>query len=143
MGRATRDPEHGNKMRIWTYLFVLAMITSSVMLHRDSIGNNNRSGRQNRRNNRRNQSGNGRGCRGGYQPNHRYQGNDFLVSWRVGCSKFTQSEGEAFCRANGMQAISLGSSAKEREFLGLLAKDRQRYFWTGGKVNGRNISWPS
>merc|ERR1711975_176751 len=43
------------------------------------------------------------------------------------------SEGEAFCRANGMQAISLDSSAKER----------QRYFWTGGKVNGRNISWPS
>merc|ERR1711915_791019 len=124
MGRATRDPEHSNKMRIWTYLFVLAMITSSVMLQRDNRGNNNRSGRQNRRNNRRNQSGNGRG-------------------WRVGCSKFTQSEGEAFCRANGMQAISLDSSAKEREFLGLLAKDRQRYFWTGGKVNGRNISWPS
>jgi len=152
-------------MRIWIYLLVLALVVYTVMSQRqegrrnNNRNNRNRQGRQqsvqNRRPNRRpnrNQNGNrrpksggnGKGCRGGgYQPNHRYQGKDFLVSWRVGCSKFTQSEGEAFCRANGMKAISLDSSAKEREFLGLIAKDRQRYFWTGGKVNGRNISWPS
>lgn len=42
-----------------------------------------------------------------------------------------------------MRGISLDSAAKEREFLGLVAKDRQRYFWTGGKVNRGNIKWPS
>jgi hypothetical protein len=133
-------------MRIWIYMLVLALVAYSVSSQRD---NRNRNGRQqNRRPNRRpnrNQNGNGKptGCRGGYQPNHKYQGKDFLVSWKVGCSKFTQSEGESFCRANGMKAISLDSSAKEREFLGLVAKDRQRYFWTGGKVNRGNIKWPS
>ena len=42
-----------------------------------------------------------------------------------------------------MRPISLDSPAKEKEFLGLVAKDRQRYFWTGGKVNNGNIKWPS
>ena len=36
-------------------------------------------------------------------------------------------------------AVSLDSRAKEDHFLGLVAKDRQRYFWTGGKVNNGNI----
>merc|ERR1712079_313013 len=132
-------------MRIWIYLLVLALVVYTVMSQRqEGRRNNNRKNRNQNGNRRPKSGGNGKGCRGGgYQPNHRYQGKDFLVSWRVGCSKFTQSEGEAFCRANGMKAISLDSSAKEREFLGLIAKDRQRYFWTGGKVNGRNISWPS
>merc|ERR1711915_478676 len=110
MGRATRDPEHSNKMRIWTYLIVLAMITSSVMLQRDNRGNNNRSGRQNRRNNRRNQSGNGRGCRGGYQPNHRYQGNDFLVSWELAAPSSLRVKGRPsampmVCRQSVLTAL--------------------------------------
>jgi len=158
-------------MRICIYLLVLAVVlcvvSSQSQRNRNNNRNNNnnnnnrlRNGRQqqNRRpNNRRpnrNQNGNrrpkaggnrGGGCKGGrFEPNHSYQGQDFLVSWRVGCSKFTQSEGEAFCRANRMRAISLDSPAKEREFLGLIAKDRQRYFWTGGKVNnGNGIKWPS
>jgi len=156
-------------MRIWIYLLVLAVVlcvvSSQAQRNRNNNRNNNnnnrlRNGRQqqNRRpNNRRpnrNQNRNrrpkaggnrGGGCKGGrFEPNHSYQGQDFLVSWRVGCSKFTQSEGEAFCRANRMRAISLDSPAKEREFLGLIAKDRQRYFWTGGKVNnGNGIKWPS
>lgn len=65
------------------------------------------------------------------------------MSWRIGCSKFTQSAAERFCKDNKMRAISLDSRAKEDHFLGLVAKDRQRYFWTGGKVRSGNIRWPS
>eukprot|EP00090_Calanus_glacialis_P006868 TRINITY_DN1536_c0_g1_i5.p1 TRINITY_DN1536_c0_g1~~TRINITY_DN1536_c0_g1_i5.p1 ORF type:complete len:192 (+),score=35.90 TRINITY_DN1536_c0_g1_i5:81-656(+) len=89
-------------------------------------------------------SGGGGGrCGGGNQANHQFGGQSFLLSWRVGCTSFTQGQGESFCRANGMRPISLDSSAKEREFLGLVARDGQKYFWTGGKVSGRNINWPS
>merc|ERR1712186_77301 len=147
-------------MRIWIYLLVLAVVLYTVSAQRNRNNRNNnrlRDGRQqqNRRPNRRpnrNQNGNRRpkagnrgACRGGGQkPNHKYKGQDFLISWRIGCSKFTQPEGEAFCRANGMKAISLDSAAKEREFLSQVVKDRQRYFWTGGKVNqGNGIEWPS
>jgi len=42
-----------------------------------------------------------------------------------------------------MRPISIDSNAKEREFLNLVGRERQRYFWTGGKVRGKNISWPS
>ena len=71
------------------------------------------------------------------------QGQNFLISWRLGCSKFTQSQGERFCRANNMRAVSLDSREKEDHFLGIVAKDRQRYFWTGGEVRNGQISWPS
>jgi len=87
--------------------------------------------------------GGGGRCGGGNQPNHQFQGQGYLVSWKLGCTSFTQGGGESFCRANGMRPISLDSSAKEREFLGLVGREGQRYFWTGGKVSGRNIRWPS
>jgi len=82
-------------------------------------------------------------CSGGQRPNHRFGGQDFLISWRLGCTAFSESAGEAFCRSNGMRPISIDSSAKEREFLNLVGRERQEYFWTGGKVRGRNVSWPS
>ena len=85
----------------------------------------------------------GRSCGGRKQPNHRFQGQEFLISWRFGCTSFTQSQGESFCRSNGMRPISLDNPAKEREFLGLVSREGEDYFWTGGKVNGRNINWPS
>ena len=87
--------------------------------------------------------GGGGGCGGGNRANHQFQGRNYLISWRLGCSSFTQSGGESFCRSNGMRMVSLDSSAKEREFLGLVGRERQRFFWTGGRVNGRNINWPS
>jgi len=87
--------------------------------------------------------GGGGSCGGGNKANHEFGGQSFLLSWRVGCTSFTHSEGESFCRANGMRPISLDSSAKEREFLRLVASDRQKYFWTGGNVRDGNISWPS
>ena len=42
-----------------------------------------------------------------------------------------------------MRAVSLDSREKEDHFLGIVAKDRQRYFWTGGEVRNGQISWPS
>merc|ERR1712027_82921 len=111
--------------------------------------NNNNNNRNNRNNNRGNnrrpkQSG---GCGGGNAPNHKYKGQDYLVSWQICDNKFTQDDAVNFCRANNMVPISIDSRDKENHFLGLLAQDRQRYFWTGGKVNGRiprgKIEWPS
>ena len=98
--------------------------------------NGNRGNRGNRGN------GGGGRCGGGNRPNHSFNGRDYLVSWRLGCTSFTQSQAASFCRANGMRPISIDSSAKEREFLGLVGRERQKYFWTGGNVRGRNIRWP-
>ena len=33
----------------------------------------------------------------------RFGGKDYLVSWRIGCSQFTQAGAEHFCRQNGMR----------------------------------------
>jgi len=82
-------------------------------------------------------------CGGGHTANHRFEGKDYLVSWRIGCSSFSQGGAERFCRENGMRPISIDSGAKEREFLGLVGEERQKYFWTGGHVSGRSIRWPS
>jgi len=87
--------------------------------------------------------GGGGRCGGGNRANHQFQGRNYLISWRLGCSSFTQGGGESFCRANGMRLVSIDSAAKEREFLGLVSREGQRFFWTGGRVRGRNISWPS
>jgi len=110
-------------------------------------GNRNNGGRgRNNGNSFRNGGGGGGGgvrCGGGNRPNHSFQGREYLVSWRIGCTSFTQGEGASFCRRNGMKPISIDSSAKEREFLGLVSREGQRYFWTGGNVRGRSISWPS
>merc|ERR1712183_976387 len=58
---------------------------------------------------------------------------------------FTASEGAAYCRANGMTAVSLDSADKEREFSSLLVREGRPYFWTGGQLNhrARSASWPS
>ena len=85
----------------------------------------------------------GAGCGGGHRPNHQFGGQNFLVSWRLGCTGFTQGQGENFCRQNGMRPISIDNSAKESEFSRLVAREGQKYFWTGGKVNRGRISWPS
>merc|ERR1712012_388583 len=157
-----------SKMRILIFVLVICVIFTLVNSQRNGRRNRNnrgqqpqrlRTGRQrnlrnnnnssrgrnnNNNNNNRRPKQNNNKCRGGgQQPNHKYQGRDVLISWRVGCSKFTQSQAERFCADNNMVAVSLDSRAKEDHFLGLVAKDRQRYFWTGGKVNNGNIRWPS
>ena len=82
-------------------------------------------------------------CRGGHEPNHSFGGKDYLISWRLGCISFTQSEGESFCRIQSMRPISIDSSSKEREFLGLVSRENVKFFWTGGKMSGTSIRWPS
>ena len=65
--------------------------------------------------------GGGRGCAAGGNPtnykyagvniintftlnnNLRFGGKDYLVSWRIGCSQFTQAGAEHFCKLNGMR----------------------------------------
>ena len=84
------------------------------------------------------------GCQSGSNaPNYDFQGRRYLVSWKLGCTKFTQSEAAAFCRRSGMSALSLDSAAEERNFLKLMSSAGQRYLWTGGKVRGGRITWPS
>ena len=39
----------------------------------------------------------------GNKPNHVFAGRDYLISWRIGCSSFSQSSADAFCRRNGMR----------------------------------------
>jgi len=74
-------------------------------------------------------------------PNH----GQYLVSWRLGCTSFTASQGAAYCRSNGMQPVSLDTPQKERELGQLLVREGQPYFWTGGRVNhrARSVTWPS
>ena len=89
-------------------------------------------------------SGRGGGrCGGGNSPNHNFQGRNYLVSWRLGCTSFTQGQGEAFCQSNGMRPISIDNSAKEREFTSLVAREGQKYFWTGGRMRSGRVTWPS
>merc|ERR1712127_563703 len=108
------------------------------------FGGGNRGNRGNSGGGRRPSGGGGGGnCGGGHRPNHNFGGQQFLVSWRLGCTSFTQGQGASFCRQNGMSPISIDSSAKEREFLGLVGREGQKYFWTGGNVNRGNIRWPS
>ena len=65
--------------------------------------------------------GGGRGCAAGGNPtnykyarvnilttftlkhNLRFGGKNYLVSWRIGCSQFTQAGAEHFCKLNGMR----------------------------------------
>merc|ERR1711910_214628 len=101
--------------------------------------NNNRNNNRNNRNNQGGRKAKQSQCGGGNKPNHTYRGQNFLISWRLGCSKFTQSQGERFCRANNMRAVSLDSREKEDHFLGIVAKDRQRYFSTGPTQEAPNV----
>ena len=128
------------KMRIVLYFLCLSFCSASPQFGflRGLFGGGNRGRPQSNR-----PSSGGRRCGGGNRANHQFQGRNYLVSWRLGCSSFTQSGGESFCRSNGMRLVSLDSTAKEREFLGLVSREGQRFFWTGGRVRGRSISWPS
>jgi len=78
-------------------------------------------------------------------PNHNFGGKGYLVSWRLGCTHFTQAEAAAYCRSNGLTPISLDDPSKEREFATLVAREGQPWFWTGGTVNtgARSVSWPN
>merc|ERR1712223_894784 len=73
---------------------------------RNNRNNNNRNNNNKRNNNRNNGRRAKAGkCGGGNAPNHSYKGQNFLISWRLGCSKFTQSQAERFCKSNNMRAV--------------------------------------
>merc|ERR1719481_918273 len=45
-------------------------------------------------------------CRRGFhQPNYSHLGKNYLLSWRHGCTEFSQSEAESFCRNSNMRPI--------------------------------------
>merc|ERR1719278_385628 len=89
-------------------------------------------------------SSNSGGCQSGWNaPNYSFEGRRYLVSWRLGCTAFSQPEAAAFCRRSGLAPLSLDSAAEEREFLRLMVRAGQRYLWTGGAVRGGRITWPS
>merc|ERR1712098_1015379 len=85
-------------------------------------------------------------CRRGFhQPNYSYQGKNYLLSWRHGCTEFSQNEADSFCRNSNMRPISIDDSQEEKEIRDLILREKQKYIWTGGKLSGfdRSISWPS
>ena len=46
------------------------------------------------------------GCSaGGNSANHQFGGQHFIISWRLGCSQFTQATAERFCRQNNMKYV--------------------------------------
>ena len=61
---------------------------------------------------------------------------------RCRCSSFTASEGAAYCRANGMTAVSLDSDAKEREFGNLLVRWGICSKARGFNLTSRNFTVP-
>merc|ERR1712058_105218 len=93
-------------------------------------------------------------CRRGFhQPNYSYQGKNYLLSWRHGCTEFSQSEADSFCRNSNMRPISIDDSQEEREIRDLILREKQKYIWTGGKPlalagrspghqDGGTTTWP-
>ena len=56
------------------------------------------------------------GCSaGGNDANHQFGGQHFIISWRLGCSQFTQASAERFCRQNNMKYDGTLSVRGERE----------------------------
>jgi len=67
----------------------------------------------------------------------------YVVTWKIGCSKFQQHEAKEYCESMGMEPVSLDTPAKQDQFNRLIAQDAQRYFWTGGEVDHANeiVRW--
>merc|ERR1712106_706183 len=85
---------------------------------------------------------------GGGREEEEHGGKTYLVSWRVGQRGFTHRGGDSWCRGKNnkgksYRAISFEDSNEESYFKSLVARENEKYFWTGGTVSGRSISWPS
>jgi len=67
----------------------------------------------------------------------------YVVTWKNGCSKFTQQDAKEYCNSMGMEPVSLDTPQKQDWFNQLIAQDAQRYFWTGGIVDHsqRTVFW--
>merc|ERR1712012_1097108 len=71
---------------------------------------------------------------GAQAPNHFWNGQGFVVTWKFGCRDFEQHEAREYCQSMGMEPVSLDTPEKQNEFNRLIAQDAQRFFWTGGIV---------
>jgi len=80
---------------------------------------------------------------GAQAPNHFWNGQGFVVTWKFGCRDFEQHEAREYCQSMGMEPVSLDTPEKQNEFNRLIAQDAQRFFWTGGIVDHQNqlVGW--
>jgi len=84
------------------------------------------------------------GCSVPDGPNFFSNGVGFVVTWKFGCSKFTQQDAQRYCGLMNMVPVSLDTPNKQNLFNKLIAQDAQRYFWTGGEVNhdgSETVGW--
>ena len=82
---------------------------------------------------------------GGCTPTINYQsrGRNFWVSWRTCPTEFRGDQVPGVCASGGMRPVSLNDPSLAQEFMNLCAAERQKWFWTGGRVSGQTISWPN
>merc|ERR1712168_500421 len=75
--------------------------------------------------------------------NYQWQGNDYLLTWRMGRNNFDWRGGVSFCKSKGMKLISLDNKEKAEHFLRLVATDRSPYFWSSGQISrdSRTLTW--
>merc|ERR1712032_1469089 len=55
-------------------------------------------------------------------PNHFWQGQSFVVTWKFGCRDFEQHEAREYCQSMGMEPVSLDTPDKQNEFNRLIAR---------------------
>lgn len=76
-------------------------------------------------------------------PIHRWQGRNYLLSWREGRNGFSHSAARSYCRGRGMRIVSLDNSQKAQHFLDLVERNNVPYFWAGGLISRdkRTLTW--
>ena len=67
----------------------------------------------------------------------------YHASWDTGANSLKWNEAESYCRNRGQKMVSLDSLEKANQFLGILRSTGRPYFWTGGKLEGETLVWPS
>ena len=67
---------------------------------------------------------------------HRWQGRNYLLSWREGRNGFSHSAARSYCRGRGMRIVSLDNIQKAQHFLDLVERNNVPYFWAGGLISG-------
>ena len=87
----------------------------------------------------------GGGGGGGCTPTANYQsgGRNFWVSWRTCGTQFRGDQVAGVCSSGGMRPVSFNNLALAQEFMGLVGREGQKWFWTGGRMNGQTVSWPN
>ena len=66
---------------------------------------------------------------------HRWQGRNYVLSWREGRNGFSHGAARSYCRGKGMRIVSLDNIQKAQHFLDLVERNNVPYFWAGGQVS--------